>query len=529
MSQSNGFESIVPSASPIASMGLDPDEVLASGDPAAYIAAKRAGVPYTPPNARPAPVAKPPVSALAAAAPGTNVPAATGTSAAQPEHQQGVSRDATPYFLQNPNSQSDSLSNFGSNLAQSQVPATNAPNPPGEAEPTPAVPGTITPSGTPDDPNQKTLQDASGMGMDFAKNLAAQPTLEQKLQPIEDQRKAIAQPIDPMKYKPTAGQRIVRGLVGAGLGVAEHGIFGGLRGALDPESVGGTAYSAPTRQFSLAAQRQAGQLASIDQQEKLAQDTYKDDTGRAKDVITSINDIGKNAAAGQNSQARMDTAAARTETAKVAGQLADIKQQVADFQGQGKVPTSYEATVAAAALEKDPERKASLNGAAKTMAATELKKFQYKAKADGAEANNTFRQSLIDSATEKVKALQDKYTYNPRRNQYENPNNPNDVLNPNEYTDKKNEISSDLDKQLGQKKMKPLGVRFNSADAGAGKPTGRAARNAPAAAPAPAAPKKPAPPTPTAPAPDGATDMALGSDGQYHYRDSARRDLGVVK
>ena len=142
----------------------------------------------------------------------------------------------------------------------------------------------------------------------------------------------------------------------------------------------------------------------------------------------------------------------------------------------------------------------------------------------------TFRQSMIDAATEQVKALQDKYQYDPRRNQYVNPNNPNDVLNPSEYTDKKNEISSKLDQQLGQKKMKPLGVRFDPADAGAGKPTGRAARQATQTAPAGNQAKKPAPPTPTVPAPPGAADMALSpADGQYHYRDSGKRDLGVVK
>jgi hypothetical protein len=77
--------------------------------------------------------------------------------------------------------------------------------------------------------------------------------------------------------------------------------------------------------------------------------------------------------------------------------------------------------------------------------------------------------------------------------------------------------------------MKPLGVRFDPADAGAGKPTGRAARQATQTAPAGNQAKKPTPPTPTAPAPDGAADMALGSDNQYHYRDANKRDLGVVK
>jgi hypothetical protein len=104
-----------------------------------------------------------------------------------------------------------------------------------------------------------------------------------------------------------------------------------------------------------------------------------------------------------------------------------------------------------------------------------------------------------------------------------NPDNANDVLSPNEFTDKKNEISAKLDQQLGQKKMPPLGVRFNPADAGANKPSGRAARGGAQSA------NKPKPPTPTAPPPQGAIDMALGSDGQYHYRDGSKKDLGVVK
>ena len=86
----DGLQSLIPSASPIASQGIDYDELLASGDPAGYMAAKRAGLEYKAPNVTlaPQPAAQ---SALAAGAgkPQESVaPAATpgptmGTAASQ--------------------------------------------------------------------------------------------------------------------------------------------------------------------------------------------------------------------------------------------------------------------------------------------------------------------------------------------------------------------------------------------------------------------------------------------------------------
>jgi hypothetical protein len=512
--------------------GLDVEKII-GGDPAEIAKAQGLGIPV--PGAAPGPAAStPPVvqSALATGAAGQNPPAPAGTSANQPQPPApSIAQNDTPSYT--PGFALD----FGRNLAQAQVPATNAPNPPTDTTGAPTVPASISPTGTAqDDPNQRTLQQASQLGMDYAKGLAGAPTLQSQEQAIQAKRTLPPQEYDPAhpEYAPTAGRRIMRGIVGGLSGLAQHGIFGAAEGALNPGAVGATPYGAPTRQFSIAAQRQAAQSAALDKQQATLEKGYSEDTGRAKDVIQSVNDIGKNAASGQSAQARMDTAAAREETARVQGQLADIKQQVADFQSQGKTPTTYEGTVAAAHLEKDPARAATLQSAAKEMEATEIKKFQYKA-ADPALADqrSTFRQSMIDSATEQVKALQDKYQYDPRRNQYVNPNNPNDILNPSELTDKKNEIAAKLDKDLGAKKMKPLGVRFNPSDAGADRPSGRAARQAaaqPAAAATTQQPKRPAPPTPTVPAPQGAADMQLSAaDGQYHYRDAGKHDLGVVK
>jgi hypothetical protein len=515
-------------ASPIASSGVDMDEYLANLGrdqsnvlqwPLAPGASPTAAQPGSP-----SPLAAAAGKPQAAVAPASTPAPATGTATNQP-----AAQDAKPYGMTLDNK--SPMEGFGQSLAagaQSQIPATNAPTT--DKTGAPAVPGTVTPTGTPDDPNQAGIQRAGTMAENFADKLQGQPTLAETLKPIQAQRTLPPQEYDPAhpEYKPSPGRRFMRGLEAVGEGVARRGIMGGLLGGLDPAAVGATPYSAPTREFSIAAKKQAAQQGSLDQQAATAEKAFTADTGRAKDIITSINDIGKNYAAGQNAQARMDTAAARADTARVAGQLADIKQQVADYQSQGKTPTTFEATSAAWALEKDPAKKAALEAALDYDRETEIRKFQYKPE-DG-EAHSAFRQSMIDSATEQIKALQDKYTYNAKRNQYVNPNNPNDVLNPSEYTDKKNEIASKLDQQLGQKKMKPLRVRFDPADAGAGKPTGRAAQQTPAAAPAttPQA-KRPAPPTPTIPPPDGAADMALGSDGQYHYRDAGKKDLGVVK
>jgi hypothetical protein len=537
----NGIQSLIPSASPAAALGVDYDEMLASGDPAGYMAAKRAGLEYKAPNVTLAPQTVDPSALIAGAmgkpqaavAPASQPAPAAGTAAQQPAAPSIARNDATYGFsLDNKNP----MEGFGTSLAAGSAPTTDKTG-------APTVPGTVTPTGTPDDPNQKILQQSSEMAMANAKNLSGQPTEMQTLAPFEKERAGLMSPQSaanpngvpsPMapQYRPTGWQRFGRGLRAVGMGVAEHGIAGGLLGGLDPAAVGATPYGAPNRAFSTAQAQNTQAQTRVGSQEATAERAFTADTARAKDVITSINDIGRNAAAGQNAAARTETAAARADTARVAGQLADIKQQVADYQGQGKTPTTFEATSAAWALEKDPAKKAALKAALDYDRETEIRKFQYKPE-DG-EAHSAFRQSMIDSATEQIKALQDKYTYNAKRNQYVNPNNPNDVLNPSEYTDKKNEIASKLDQQLGQKKMKPLRVRFDPADAGAGKPTGRAAQQSAATAPA-AAPattpqaKRPAPPTPTTPPPDGAADMALGSDGQYHYRDAGKKDLGVVK
>ena len=539
-------------AAPLAASGLDIDGLL-SGDPATLAQAKSMGLPLPTgpspsgganpavgsnasspagtaamqPQAQPS---KPPNAIMPSGKPATVPSSMDGMGAALAQSHQGpspsdrqtaLSRVLTAPPLPSPGA---APTDFGANLAQSAPAATNAPNPPSEASHTPAVPAAVTPSGTAEDPNQQGIQRAGEMAESFSQKLAAQPTLAEELAPIQAKRTLPPQEFDPAhpEYRPTAGRRILRGLAAVGEGVARGGIRGGLLGGLDPEAVGATPYSAPTRQFSIAAQQQQAQQAALDKQQTMTTEAYKEDTGRAKDVITSINDIGKNYAAGETAQSRVDVAQARKESADVQQQLADLRQQVQDTLNQGKMPTTYEQAVIASKLEKDPKKAQAYAQAAREMAETEVRKFQF---ANGNQPDKSaFRQSMIDAATAQVQALQDKYEYNPRRNQYVNKSKPNDVLDPSEFTDRKNEISTKLDSQLEAKKMPKLGVRFDPADAGASKPSGRAARQQ-----GQQATNKPKPPTPTAPAPQGAVDMALGTDNQYHYRDAGKKDLGFVK
>jgi hypothetical protein len=367
------------------------------------------------------------------------------------------------------------------------------------------------------------------MGEDFASKLQAQPTLSQTLAPIQAQRPTAPLPAN---FRPSVGRRIGRGVLAGVEGLARGGIRGAVLGAVDPRAVGATPYNAPTRGFTVAQQQYQARQAALDKQQSTATDAYKEDTGRAKDVITSINDIGKNYAQGENANARKETADARAATAQVQAQLADIKQEVAEYQSQGRVPTTYEATVTAAALEKDPVRQAALDGAAKRMEATEIKKFQYKAAADNA-PRSEFRQSMIDAATSKIQALRDAYKFNPRTGMYQNTATTGKdwQLTPQQFADKKNEIAAELDSQLGAKKFPKLGVRFNIDDTSE-KPsitTNGVQSTAPNSPATPTTPAQPAPKAGKAIVQDGGGQQLTDKSVAQQYLQAAGGDKGRAR
>ena len=360
-----------------------------------------------------------------------------------------------------------------------------------------AVPASVTPNGGQQGP-QKTWADYVRAGLDRGTQAADasqaavtaiqnQPSAEQQNADLIAKRAGISgNPPNPNapEYKPGIGTRIARGI--------DAFRRGGVLGVVDPADTGGKAYGAPNRQYDIDTARKAAQVGSIDKNISQNIDDQKADTERQKALATEARanattslDIGKTATGQENAESN-------AEKTKLQGDLNDVKQQLADQKGN---PTNYEQTVVAAALEKDPARKAALTGAAKTMAATEAKKFQYQARAQG-DPFDERRQTMIDAATADVQKLNDfqwDQDLNDGKGGFYDPASPNKVYTPEEFTDAKNKISTKLDKDLAAKKLRPLGVRFTVKGT---TPGGAQPAAAPQAAPAaPAAPKQAEPKT----------------------------------
>lgn len=361
-----------------------------------------------------------------------------------------------------------------------QTAATSPAAPPPRPAPA-AVPATVTPSGNRTGSSPMSWQDYARRGLSGnlssadraatgAQQFEQSPTAAQQNAPLIAQRNAAEQPIpyrDPQtgkvlpsaqQYKPGIGTRIIRGV--------EAMRKGGVFGAVDPASVGATPYGAPNSLYGEQEQARAQEAKNLDQQiaqntadETAANTRAKTIGGLEKDITSSYDNLTKNA----NAEQTADEKAAHDQ------QVADLKNQVAALK-QGKMPTTYEGTVVAAHLEKDPQRRQALMDAAAEMRAVELKKFQYAARASGgAGADPTGkRQAMIDQATQQIQNLQDQYQYDSDSNTYVDPNNPRKSYTPSQFTDMKNLISSKLDAALTKAKLRPLGVRFNPRDAGSG-------------------------------------------------------------
>ena len=379
-------------------------------------------------------------------------------------------------------------------------PATPAPPPPAKPTTPAAVSTTGNTSATPtgqkswadyvrqsNDASMSSLQNAS----QAANQLQNEPSATSQNAPLEQQRVALAQPLDPSKYKPGIGTRIVRGIVGAQKG--------GLAGVVDPTSAGETAYGAPTRQFGIDQARRTAQAGVIQSQEDRNIANAKADSERLKDigteqraVATGYGSVAKDATAQQNAEQKAD----------YNQQLEDVKKQLAD---QGGVPKTYEQTVIASHDPSlPPAKQQQYKDAADQMAKQEIKKFSYAAKAS-ADPFDSRRQSMVDSATSQVQELNDKWYYNAAAGRFydstKNPDiDPNDAtvtadqikgaVTPSEFTDMKNKISTKLDADLTRAKLRPLGVRFDvkKTTPGGAQPAAQPGPTAPAA-PAQTAPK----------------------------------------
>jgi hypothetical protein len=195
------------------------------------------------------------------------------------------------YMAQNDAPQQPGTSPNGNALPPGLQSRTDAP-----AEPA-AVPATVTPSGDP-----KTLASSNTgvinlMQQDYARasqdvqNEARQPDLSAVTAPLEQQRVSaqrrqveLENPYDPKtgklleEYKPTFGQRLMRGVEGFARG--------GVLGAVNPEMTGAKAYGAPNKFLAIGQQQAAGRVAGTDQQLKQAADAWKATNDRLKQIAT---------------------------------------------------------------------------------------------------------------------------------------------------------------------------------------------------------------------------------------------------
>jgi len=253
--------------------------------------------------------------------------------------------------------------------------------PPQEAPQTPAVPAGVTPSGSPSKPDPSTLATSNTgtinlMQNDYARasqdvqNEAAQPDEATVTAPLERQRVTAQQrqvelqnPYDPKtgkmldEYKPSFGQRFMRGVAGLARG--------GVLGAVDPSIAGVGNYGAPNKQYGIDQTQAAGRVAGADQQLKLAQDNWKAQNERLKQIATDRRAL---ATTGKD----VTGAAVAQQGVPIDQQKADADTKRADDAGR---PKNYEEAVIAANTETDPTKRAALMAAAQQMKDTELRKF----------------------------------------------------------------------------------------------------------------------------------------------------------
>ena len=460
------FDAASPLMTAASKYGLDVQKII-EGNPAEIAKAQGLGIPV--PGAAPGPAAStPPVvqSALATGAAGQTSPAPSGTSANQPQPPApSIAQNDTPSYT--PGFALD----FGRNLAQAQVPATNAPNPPTDTTGAPTVPASISPTGTATSPLAQALSSAQ----DTERQIKAMPTEAQTLaQDESDKAKlmspesaknptGIPSPYSPA-YRPTKWQRVGRGVLGGLEGLAEHGIAGAALGVVDPAAVGAKAYGAPNRAYSTAEAVNQQGLARVNSQEATAEKTYTADTARLKDLLTAQSDLTKAAAAG--------------ETADIKNRMADVANQVAEVRGR-----LADAAQARAVADQTRADAATTNASSNEIRAS-ADLIRAEAARSGAD-KSAFAQPILDEAQSQIDKLND-YEWDPT---YVGPGNeqggffssesPGKVYTVKDFTQLKNKAIADANVKLARIKQPRL--RYPMFDVAATTPGRGTAAAAPAA------------------------------------------------
>jgi len=232
--------------------------------------------------------------------------------------------------------------------------------------PPPAVPAGVTPSGNATKPtdlagaNAATIalmQSDYGRASQDVQNEANQPSEAATIAPLEQQRVNAANrqvelqnPYDKdgkllPEYKPSFGQRLVRGVEG----FARGGVFG----VVDPTIGGAKAYGAPNKELGIDQTQAAGRVAGADQQLQNAKDAWKAQTDRLAKIALDRRSL---ATTGK------DVTGASIDQQKI-----PIDQQRANQEG---MPKTLDEAIAQMNAEQDPTKKAALKATVDQMTQT---------------------------------------------------------------------------------------------------------------------------------------------------------------
>lgn len=160
----------------------------------------------------------------------------------------------------------------------------------------PAVPASVTPTGDPTTPKpvpswadlQRTNVTKGMNSLDTGdaalEAMRQQPDLATQTATLEAQRARDAAPLDPSNYKPTFGQKLLRGVTAAARGGFTTPLA--LAGVINPKLVGQPGYNDPTRQYTIDTSRRAAEVSSDDQQLTKAAADWKALSDRQKALAT---------------------------------------------------------------------------------------------------------------------------------------------------------------------------------------------------------------------------------------------------
>jgi hypothetical protein len=270
--------STIPSLSQAANAGLDPDELLASGDPHGMLAAKVAGVPYVPKR-------------LQLAAP--TLDTRNFDPSTKPQLDSSPYRVGTPPSMQLASNPTPPTSPVGATTRQ---PTTSVPV--SEDAMTEALPSTRASSApTPRSQFSDLARNALQKKMQVLGQAQAIPNAPD-VGSLEARRVAAvagAPNAADAQYQPSVGRRIARGVEGVGLGLAEGGLRGAIAGGIAPQTTGLAGYRDPNSRFAAAQQANTQQVADLDQQLKSAQDQQKDVNERVKNQTEIASQFGSGA------------------------------------------------------------------------------------------------------------------------------------------------------------------------------------------------------------------------------------------